>query len=228
MEKRKPKRTPKEVGQMMAGGKALIGVAYKLLCAFTRLGGAAEQFHALEKPEQAALIDKMAQVAVDFFKGAATTVASAAAVVKDSFASLLAACKQDGYCNPDFTESRWPLEAVAPDEDEWEEHRHHFEETVTIEEGIRRLKEMEAKGEIRLIGPRRAMKWIAAHLDAQLEQPIILPLPAQNSVGGLVAPIFYRYWLDDFRRYLRLYNLGNDAAPYCGWLVLRKRPSVAG
>ena len=144
-----------------------------------------------------------------------------AKVVKKSFADLLAACKQNGYCNPEFTEERYPLEPVAADEGDYEVVEHHFTETVTLEEGLRRLAEMAAKGEIRLLsGSRLAMEYIAAHLEAQLDHPIILPLRAQDSDGRWVVPFFCR---DYGERVLRLFYLDGSAFPDCGWLVLRKR-----
>jgi len=144
-----------------------------------------------------------------------------AKVVKKSFADLLAACKQNGYCNPEFTEERYPLEPVAADEGDYEVVEHHFTETVTLEEGLRRLAEMAAKGEIRLLsGSRLAMEYIAAHLEAQLDHPIILPLRAQDSDGRWVVPFFCR---DYGERVLYLFRLAYGAVPGCGWLVLRKR-----
>lgn len=151
------------------------------------------------------------------------------AIIKVSFADLLAACKQDGYCNPDFTESRWPLESVAPDEGDYEVVEHHFTDTVTLEEGLRRLAEMAEKGEIRLLaGSRLAMKWIASHLDVQLDHPVILPLRAQDSDGRMVVPFFGRCWDRGDRRCLYLCGLAGGAGPGGRWLVLRKRPSVTG
>lgn len=170
------------------------------------------------------LLKELVEVIMKYAKAVSQPVAAVATAVKESFQNLLAACKQDGYRDPEFTESRWPLEPVAPDEDDYEEIEHHFTGTMTIEEGLRRLSEMETKGEIRLLkGSRRAMKYIAAHPNAQLDYSIILPLRAQDSNGGWVVPIFCH---DGPRRFLDLCYLDGEADPDCSWLVLCQRPSV--
>jgi len=51
----------------------------------------------------------------------------ATVVVQRTFADMLAACKQKWW-NPDFTESRFPLEPVTVDENEWEMGEHFFSE----------------------------------------------------------------------------------------------------
>lgn len=151
------------------------------------------------------------------------------AVIGNSLWQTICAACQQFWVNPDFTEARFPLEPVALDEADWEMGEHHFAETVTVEEGLRRLTEMASKGEFRLpTGSRLAMKYIAAHPDAQLDHPVILPLRAQDSDGDWVVPFFGRRWRDDRKRSLDLCRLGNLATPGCGWLVLRKRPLVTG
>lgn len=145
--------------------------------------------------------------------------------MKKTFSKLLKNCKQD-VIYPDFTEARWPLEPVAADEDDYEVAEHHFTETVTLEEGLRRLTAMAEKGEIRLLtGSRRAMEWVATHLEVQLDHPVILPLQAQGYDGRRVVPIFHRRWGGDYGRRLVLYYLDYGAYSGCGWLILRKRNS---
>ena len=133
-----------------------------------------------------------------------------------TFSDLLADCRQSRV-NPHFNEENFPLEPVAPDEADWEVYEHHFEETVTGEEAFRRLEEMG----YRLCGPRRAMEFIAAHPDLQLDRSVIVTARWLDSDGGWCAPIFYRH---DGRRGLNLDCLGDDDfGSGCGWLVLHKR-----
>ncbi len=133
------------------------------------------------------------------------------------------ACKQN-WIDPDLMEPRWPLEPVAVDEGEWEVVEHHFDKKVSLKDGIAALKKLAKKGDVRLLaGLRRAMEWIAAHPNAQLDHPIILPLARMDSDGYLVVPIFNRIWGYTHRRDLSLSRLDDVAYPHFAWLVLRKR-----
>ena len=153
---------------------------------------------------------------------ALTAVAS---VLTATFASLLEACHQTGYCNPDFTESRWPLEKVEADEADWEVVEHYLTKTGALEDGVKQLEKLATKGEIRLLtGSRRAMEYIAAHPDAQLDHPIILPLRAQYSSDYWCLPVFSRYWNGRQRR-LGLYYTDDAFGSDDGWLVLRPKSS---
>ncbi|MFH1946936.1 MAG: hypothetical protein ABIJ23_02140 [Candidatus Magasanikbacteria bacterium] len=146
----------------------------------------------------------------------------ATTIVQKSWQQLLTACQQYWF-NPDFTEARWPLEPVAPDESEWEVKEHFFSDNATGEEKLRRLAEMVKKGEIRFCGVRRAMEYVANHLDAQLARPLVVPVSAQDSDGGLCLPIFSHYWNGHRQRKLNLCSVSNRFYPDCAWLVLRKR-----
>ena len=147
------------------------------------------------------------------------------AVVIATFKSLLDACHQTGYCNPDFTESRWLLEPIATDEADWEVVEHYLTKTGTLDDGPEQLKKLAAKGEIRLLtGSRRAMEYIAAHPEAQLNHPIILPLRAQDSCGRWCLPVFCGDW-DGSRRALHLLSTGLTFDSDYSWLVLRPKSS---
>lgn len=132
--------------------------------------------------------------------------------------TLLAACQQDEV-DPDFNEANFPLEPVAPDEAEWEVYEHHFLRTVR---GRMAFRGIERLG-YRYCGPRRAMEFVAAHPDLQLDHPLVVTARWQDLDGNWYAPVFYR---DDDERDLRLgflaYDFGPRYARY-GWLVLRKR-----
>ena len=145
------------------------------------------------------------------------------AAITATFASLLKACHQNGYCNSDFTESRWHLEPIATDEADWEVVEHYLTKTGALEDGVKQLEKLATKGEIRLLtGSRRAMEYIAAHPDAQLDHPIILPLRAQRSSGYWCLPVFGRLW-GGRRRSLGLYSTDDAFDSSYSWLVLRKR-----
>ena len=145
------------------------------------------------------------------------------AAITATFASLLKACHQNGYCNSDFTESRWHLEPIATDEADWEVVEHYLTKTGALEDGVKQLEKLATKGEIRLLtGSRRAMEYIAAHPDAQLDHPIILPLRAQNSSDYWCLPVFDGDWSGRLRR-LVLYGTGGTFDSDYSWLVLRKR-----
>lgn len=148
-------------------------------------------------------------------------VGRAGAVIA-TFKQLLDACHQYGVAEG-FTESRWSLEPIAADEADWEVVEHYLTKTGTLEEGVKRLEKLAAKGEIRLLtGSRRAMEYIAQHQAAQLDHPIILPLRAQDSSGVWCLPVFRRRW-DGRQRYLGLYSTVFTFRSRDGWLVLRKR-----
>jgi hypothetical protein len=131
-----------------------------------------------------------------------------------TFQSLLAACQQDGV-HPDFIEEHFPLEPVAPDEDEWEVYEHRFEETMNGEEAFRRL---EGLG-YRFCGVRRAMEFIA---DLRLNHPLIVTVRWQDPCDHYwYVPVFDQGGVE---RVLDLRFLANGFEPhYCRWLVLRKR-----
>ena len=111
---------------------------------------------------------------------------------------------------------------VAPDESEWEVKEHFFGDDATGVEKLRRLAEMEEKGEIRSCGVRRAMEYVAIHMDVQLDHPLVIPVSAQSSDGNLCLPAFNYNWNDNRQRKLNLYNVSNDFNQRCGWLVLRQ------
>mgnify|MGYP001584498394 CR=1 FL=1 len=150
---------------------------------------------------------------------------AAKVVVVSRWQDLFNACKQSWF-NPDFTEARWPLEPVAVDEAVWDVGELLFDDDVTGEVKIGRLKEMVEKGEIRFCGIRRAMEYVATHLDVQLNHPLVVPVSAQDSVGFLCLPAFRYRWGGYGRRRLALCRVSDGFGRRCGWLVLRKRPKV--
>jgi len=132
--------------------------------------------------------------------------------------TLLAACRQV-WVDPDFNEENFPLEPVAPDEDEWEVHERHFEKKVFGEKTFRRLEEMG----YRLCGPRWAMQYIAEHPDLQLNHPLIATARWWHPCGFWCAPIFGGGHVPVFERNLVLLSLARRFGPRGGWLVLRRK-----
>lgn len=225
MDTRKPKRLPKELKMMFGGGASLFKIAVALMTAIWELARelgktddeAVAAIHRLSKPEGKLMLKKMAEAVF----GSATATA---VVVRRSFADLLAACQQKSV-SPDFTEARWPLESVVADEDGWEVAERFFDDNADGSEKICRLAELEREGEIRmLIGVRRAMEFVASHLDTQLDHPLVAPLSARGSDGSLCLPAFSCNWPDGFgERELVLRNVKGWFSSRCGWLVLRKK-----
>ena len=100
---------------------------------------------------------------------------------------------------------------------------HYLTKTGALEDGVKQLEKLATKGEIRLLtGSRRAMEYIAAHPDAQLDHPIILPLRAQDSSDYWCLPVFSRIWRGGQRSLDLCYTVSTFYSSY-GWLVLRKR-----
>ena len=176
----------------------------------------------LNPAEKKALVNSDNRPAIkEFLKNPGKVVA----IVIATFKSLLDACHQDGYRSSDFTEDRFPLEPVATDEADWEVVEHYLTKTGTLDDGLKQLKKLEAKGEIKLLtGSRRAMEYIAAHPEAQLDHPIILPLRARDSGGDCCLPVFSRRW-GGGRRSLFLCRTGSTFGSLCSWLVLRPKSS---
>lgn len=149
-----------------------------------------------------------------------------------SFAELLAACRQK-HKNPDFTEARWPLEPIAPDEDDWEETEYFFtDDDANIEEKLHRLTALEKQGEVRICRPRRAMKYVATHLDLQEDHPLVVPVPAsfpapffaQDSTDVVFLPVFGWFCGDCVEgRGLDLCPVKGKCNSKCGWLILRRK-----
>ncbi|MFA5413122.1 MAG: hypothetical protein WC348_01080 [Patescibacteria group bacterium] len=141
--------------------------------------------------------------------------ALAASLPVINFRRLLDMCKQD-WVNPDFNEANCPLEPVAPDEHYWEVYEHHFDRMMTGEEAFA---ELEKLGYRLLGGLRRAMEFIAAHPDIQLDHPLIITARWQIQDGVWYAPVARRHGGE---RDLGLNCLDRDFSPNFGWLVLRK------
>ncbi|MDP3244866.1 MAG: hypothetical protein Q8M83_04400 [bacterium] len=139
------------------------------------------------------------------------------------FRKLLVACHPT-YFDSRFTREPWSLEPVTSEEDEYEIFERHFNGTVTIKEGFRRLTKMAAKGEIHLlVGSRRALVWIAAHQDVCLDHPVVVALLKKDPNGFLVAPVFSRIIGGSDGSNLILHHQSTKVPPECGWLVLRRK-----
>lgn len=139
--------------------------------------------------------------------------------IQRSFKELLATCKQH-ETNPDFNENNFPLEPVDDDEDEWEVYEYHFDHQVN---GFEAFYEFLNLG-YRLCGPRRAMEYIANHLDDQLDHPLIVTTRYRHASGVWAVPLLDRYWSPpEFHRWLSAYKLNSDYHSHYGWLVLRKK-----
>jgi hypothetical protein len=135
---------------------------------------------------------------------------------KTTFQSLLLACRQY-WVSPSFNETNYPLEPVAPDEDEWEVYKYHFETKVKSEEIFLRLEEM---GYRLLGGSRRAMEFIAENHDLQLDHPFVITARWQAPDGIWCAPIAVH---DGAKHLLGLLNLKGEFDSLFGWLVLRRK-----
>jgi hypothetical protein len=140
-------------------------------------------------------------------------------VVPPTFEELIVACGQDG--RRDFSEKLWPLEPVMDDEVDWKMVEYHFNDTVDGTEGLRRLDELAKEGKIRLpAGSRRAMQWIAANPNVQVDHRVILPLSAKHPKSyQRCLPVFFR-WNTSRTPYLRLSSVKCKFNSHCGWLVL--------
>jgi hypothetical protein len=135
--------------------------------------------------------------------------------IAKTWRELFDACRQD-YCNKYFNEKNFPLEPVAADEGEWEVYEHHFLEVVTGEVAFRRLEEMG----YRLCGPRRAMEYIAEHLELQLDHLIVVTALWPLGCGDWAVPVFSG---PSGRRDMSLSGLDDKFNPLHGWLVLRRK-----
>ncbi len=148
-------------------------------------------------------------------------------IQKSKWQSLVDACLPDAFYSNDFTEDHWPLESIAADEADWEVKEHHIMRVGTLKDGLRQLEELAAKGDIRLLtGSRRAMEYMAQHLDAQLFRPVILPLRAQNqkpSDDYSQVPIFGRNWGNRRLYGLLLHYACETFNPRYSWLVLKRK-----
>ena len=221
--KKRPKRFPAEIQAMVDGGRMLYSIIVSIVAAVVEAGGNSEHIRRLDQPEGKSVICQIA----DLIVGKAALVA---AVTQYSFDDLFDAFQQHDYGDTEFTESRWPLEPVALDENDWEVVEHRFAKNLTIKEGLRRLTKMADEGKIRLLaGSRRAMEWVAPHLDDGLIHPAILPLCAQDSDGKWVVPVFGLMWHDgSCQPGMTLYDLDEMTYPAHRWLVLRRiQPSPA-
>lgn len=128
-----------------------------------------------------------------------------------------------------FTESRWPLERLEADENDWEVVEYQFSDRMAGAECLRKLNELTANGEIRLLtGARRAMIYIAQHTRAQLQHPIVLPIRTQDSYNKWAMPVFGNesageQWFAGVRPILFLQSTSDMCnTNYC-WLVLRRK-----
>lgn len=139
---------------------------------------------------------------------------------KHSFNKLLSACKQD-WVNLNFNEDNFPLEPVADDENEWEVYEHFFDEDIDGFDAPERLKKL---GYRLLGGPRRAMKYVAKHLNIQLDHLLVIAgVSWECPGGGWCLPVFCE---DDDGRNLCLAWLDCEFDSSSGWLVLRKKQSA--
>jgi len=138
-----------------------------------------------------------------------------AALLGTVWRTLIAACRQT-WVSSGFNEEHFPLESVAPDEADWEVYEHHFDQPIEGEEAFRRLEEMG----YRLCGPRRAMEFIVAHPDIQLDHPLVITARWQERGRHWSAPFFFRCGAE---REVYLRHLVGVFGPDAGWLVLRKR-----
>jgi len=148
-------------------------------------------------------------------------------VEPSTFQKLLAACWL-GYVDSHFSEERFPLEQIAPDEDEWEVYEHHFYEPHfgSFVDGERALKELEAMRVCRLLnGPRRAMEFFARHhAGIQVGHPLIITghWEAKESCDRVVPVFDCRYQQNE----LRLERLRRHFEQRYGWLVLRRKTAT--
>jgi hypothetical protein len=142
-------------------------------------------------------------------------VTKVAKPVASTFRDLLAACRQD-WVSPDFNGANYPLEPTDPDEAEWEVYEYHFSETANGEDAFKNLEKLG----YRLCGVRRAMEFIAAYPDLQLDHPLVITARWQDPRGYWCAPFADR---GVGKRRLDLVYLARGFDPRYGWLVLRKR-----
>lgn len=167
---------------------------------------------------------------------------------KRTWKDYLLACKQL-WVTPNFNSGTWPLEPVAVDEDEWEVVEHMFSDGVRDKqtrqnpdcwkgkERLHRLNEMVKKGEIRPCGIRRAMEYVAAHSDIQLNHELVVMVTGPvlmygfhgiHEAGDLghYLPVFCSNPIAHYQpeeRMLEVRSTHGDFSLSCGWLVLRKR-----
>ena len=134
------------------------------------------------------------------------------------FSLLLATCKQSSYVDPSFTEENWPLESEEANKG-WRVDVIVLPGIKTGLEGLAKLHAMARRGEIRLIGPRHAMWYIAQNQGVQIERSLVLPVVGRYC-SGWALPIFGGVPKSGQR--LGLYSLSMDLYyEKIGWLVLR-------
>ncbi len=196
----------KKASAIVSGAGFVAGFFTDLVAEVRRAGGTDEDIYRLATPDGKSTLAEMARLIV-------AKVAKSAA---KTFAELLAACRQ-GWVNPDFNEANFPLEPVAPDEDDWEVYEYHFKDVVTGEQA---MKELEAMGYRLLGGSRRGLEFLAKNSDLQMDHPLVITARWQDRGGDWYAPFASR---GGGRRGLILNYLGFDFSPVYGWLVLRKR-----
>lgn len=135
-----------------------------------------------------------------------------------TFDELLADCKQD-FISHNFKEKYFPLEPIAPDEDKWEVCEYHFKTKITGQDAFRELRKM---GYRLLDGSRRAMEYMAAKRNINIEYSLIITACWQFPDHQWYAPVFHQ---GGGIRYVETVNLDRSKrfGPSFGWLVLRKK-----
>jgi len=132
-----------------------------------------------------------------------------------TFRELLDACGQ-GEIDSCFNDDNFPLEPHLPGDDEWEVYEHRFPFAVHMDLG--NFSSLERAG-FRLCGPRRAMEFVAAHPELQLDHPIVVTA-YYCELGGLYMPVFSA---KDGKRVLTFGAVGSDFSPRFGWLLLCRK-----
>jgi hypothetical protein len=135
------------------------------------------------------------------------------------FQSLLSACQQDEV-NSAFHAQYFPIEPLASDEEEWEEHLYAFPDNV---KGMDALQQLLKLG-FRPCGVRRAMKFLSRHSGLQDQYNIIIATVGRDNEGESCLPVFDRNSPTGRRRV----SLVSIDGTYCRtdrwkWLVLRPR-----
>ena len=141
-------------------------------------------------------------------------------LIGKTFKSLRSACRRIQF-DSNFTEENFPLEPLAPDEDDWVVHVHDFDRVVPPERAFDELKRL---GYRLLGGSRRAMEFIATYSDpglVGLDRPLVITVRRESLPGerNWLVPVFVRR--GNGRR-LDVEYLASAREGY-GWLVLKKR-----
>ncbi len=145
-------------------------------------------------------------------------------MVPSAWQRLFDACRQDEI-DADFNESRFPLEPIAPDEDDWEVHQYSFANLALGLHGDEIVRRLNNEG-YRRCGPRRGMQFISKNPDIQTRCSLVLPTEWRRSEQSVV-PVFGRngYW--DCHNPLRVVRLhpieGLFHSGLIAWLVLHKK-----